>query len=427
MSSLSSPPPERPTSVTHGFVAAAGFATYVVAFWVVYQTQPFGIEILPSAVAIIVATTVAMFVLELGWLKVHRRASTGLDFSRDDPSWARTLTKLVGLVATIGCVGLAYWLFPEYHGQLYRSYLTLLLWIVVPWVVAAIPYFHWVDRRMRAPCDGYWHMGMLALLQWHRIDRAVLTQHALAWTIKGFFMALMFGGMCYELKALLLTDLSRLDRFAGWYDVAYKFIFFVDVGIAALGYTMSFRVTDTHIRSAEPTLLGWVVALVCYEPFWSLIGAHYLAYNTGPSWNAWLWNYPTLTAIWGTGILALSGIYVWSTVIFGARFSNLTHRGIITNGPYRWSKHPAYISKNLTWWMMSLPFLPAGEPGDWLRHTLLLLGLNFIYLMRAKTEEWHLARDPAYVQYAAWMEQHGLLQALRRIPHKARRPEGRPA
>jgi hypothetical protein len=53
--------------------------------------------------------------------------------------------------------------------------------------------------------------------------------------------------------------------------------------------------------------------------------------------------------------------------------------------------------------------------------------LNFIYLMRAKTEEWHLARDPAYVQYAAWIARHGLLASLWRIPQKARRPEGRPA
>ena len=41
----------------------------------------------------------------------------------------------------------------------------------------------------------------------------------------------------------------------------------------------------------------------------------------------------------------------------GPRFSNLTHRGILTHGPYAWSKHPAYLSKNLFWWLSSLPFL----------------------------------------------------------------------
>lgn len=35
-------------------------------------------------------------------------------------------------------------------------------------------------------------------------------------------------------------------------------------------------------------------------------------------------------------------IYAWATIMFGGRFSNLTHRGIITNGPYPWTKHPAY-------------------------------------------------------------------------------------
>ena len=45
-----------------------------------------------------------------------------------------------------------------------------------------------------------------------------------------------------------------------------------------------------------------------------------------------------------------------------ARFSNLTHRGIITNGPYRYSKHPAYLAKNLSWWLVSMPFMITVSP-----------------------------------------------------------------
>jgi hypothetical protein len=55
-------------------------------------------------------------------------------------------------------------------------------------------------------------------------------------------------------------------------------------------------------------------------------------------------------------------IYVWSTAVFGLRFSDLTHRGIITNGPYRWVKRPAFLTKNLSWWMISVPFI-AGAGG----------------------------------------------------------------
>ena len=107
---------------------------------------------------------------------------------------------------------------------------------------------------------------------------------------------------------------------------------------------------------------------------------------------------------------------MWATVIFGARFSNLTHRGIITNGPYRFTKHPAYLAKNLTWWMIAVPFLPVDNWSDTLPRCAMLLGVNLIYYMRAKTEEWHLARDADYVRYALWIEKHGLFRFLRRVP-----------
>lgn len=66
--------------------------------------------------------------------------------------------------------------------------------------------------------------------------------------------------------------------------------------------------------------------------------------------------------------------------------------------------------------MISIPFMASGTPDVALRHCLLLLGLNLIYLLRAKTEEWHLAQDPDYAAYALWMEQHGMFRWVRYIP-----------
>jgi hypothetical protein len=51
-----------------------------------------------------------------------------------------------------------------------------------------------------------------------------------------------------------------------------------------------------------------------------------------------------------------------------------------------------------------------------LRHCLLLLGLNLIYALRAKTEERHLSADLDYVAYANWIDQHGILRWTRHIP-----------
>jgi protein-S-isoprenylcysteine O-methyltransferase Ste14 len=126
-------------------------------------------------------------------------------------------------------------------------------------------------------------------------------------------------------------------------------------------------------------------------------------------------------------IIALLVVYSWSTVVFGLRFSNLTHRGIITNGPYRWVRHPAYVSKCMSWWLISVPFIPAG--GDLLeagRLCLLLLLLNGVYAMRAWTEERHLSRDPDYVRYARWIDENGLVAILRRPLRRLLRPAQTP-
>ena len=44
----------------------------------------------------------------------------------------------------------------------------------------------------------------------------------------------------------------------------------------------------------------------------------------------------------------------------------------------------------------------------------LLAGANLIYLLRARTEERHLSQDPVYRDYAAFIDQHGLIAVLRR-------------
>ena len=102
-----------------------------------------------------------------------------------------------------------------------------------------------------------------------------------------------------------------------------------------------------------------------------------------------------------------------ATVVFGIRFSNLTYRGVLTNGPYRFTRHPAYLSKNLFWWCSVMPFLvTSGSAVDAIRNTFFLLVVNGIYYWRARTEEAHLlAEDPKYREYYDWMEENGLVTA----------------
>lgn len=406
----------RPPSATHGATAFAGLAAFIGAVVILRVFRPFGDQIVYSALFLMGVSAAAIFLVDALWQRVYLRASTGMDFGYDDPSWHRSLLKCAGLLGSVGFVALLYWAFPEYHGSFYDRYYLMLRNISLPWIALALPYIFFVDRRMRNPRDGYWHMGKLVTLQWDEFDPRIIGQHLLGWLIKGFFLPLMFIYMCSDLERLLAYDFAQLTAFKNWFDFLHDQFYFIDVGLVAMGYLMSLRIADTHLRSAEPTMLGWAVALVCYQPFWSVIGHQYLAYETAYTWGAWLWDTPVMYGIWGTTILVMTAIYVWATVIFGARFSNLTHRGIITNGPYRWTKHPAYVAKNLSWWMLSVPFMAQGTMDETLRHCLLLAGLNMIYLMRAKTEEWHLSRDPDYVAYALWMNEHSLFRFVRRVP-----------
>ena len=117
--------------------------------------------------------------------------------------------------------------------------------------------------------------------------------------------------------------------------------------------------------------------------------------------------------IWAGLLVMFTGIYAWATFAFGIRFSNLTYRGVLTNGPYRFTRHPAYISKNLFWWFSVMPFLVTNSnPVDAIRNTFFLLCVNGIYYWRAKTEETHLlGEDEKYREYHAWMAKNGLITA----------------
>lgn len=403
-----------PPSATHPLVATVGLIAFMTTVAALYLVQAWPREeVSNAALMTILVTACIIYLADIALTRVHLRPSTGIDYTHADPSFARTGCKLIGLAANLGFVGTLYWLAPEYRGAFYGPFRDMLSTLMPIWLLLALPYFYFVDRHMREPRDGYWHLGRAVLLHFDDVNLGIVVQHLLGWLVKGFFLPLMFVYFCNGLEKLLLLEPRTLTSFPLWYDFLYEFVFFIDVGLASIGYLLALRVTDTHLRSAEPTVLGWLVAVICYEPFVSLISLHYLAYSGGLVWGEWLANKPALYILWGVAILMLVTVYAWSTVMFGARFSNLTHRGIITNGPYRWTRHPAYVAKNLSWWMISIPFISQGSPGEALRHCLLLLGINAVYCLRAKTEEKHLARDPVYRQYSRYIDEHGTFRFLR--------------
>lgn len=50
-------------------------------------------------------------------------------------------------------------------------------------------------------------------------------------------------------------------------------------------------------------------------------------------------------------------IYAWASWALGLKASNLTNRGIVTTGPYKYIRHPAYICKNTAWLIGGIPMV----------------------------------------------------------------------
>lgn len=356
--------------------------------------------------------------------KVHRRESTGLDWSRKRPlseAGDFTITKLAGLWATWALLGAFYWVGRWYWQPPYTFAMEVLGWLVVPLFLVSIPYVLWLDRHLKDPRDACWHFGAM-LIGRDAWDASEVKRHLRAWFIKGFFGAFMIAILPEGFRIIVEADLGlAIDDPVRLGLILITLLFVIDVQIGAVGYLVTLKPLDAHIRSGNPFVGGWLAALLCYPPFLIMGPGDVLDYRVDTAeWNYWLAGNDTVLAIWAAWLVFLTAIYAWATVIFGLRFSNLTYRGVITNGPYRWTRHPAYLSKNVFWWFATLPFLvTSGSATEAIRNCVLLAVVSAIYYWRARTEEAHLLlEDPKYREYYDWMGEHGLVTArLRRLGH----------
>ncbi len=343
--------------------------------------------------------------------KVHKRASTGIDWSLARPVadvLDTSIVKLAGLWATWAVIAVVYMLCRWYWSGLYLFSMQVFTLLAIPLVLFSVPYVVWLDRYLVDPRDGSWHFGawIAGRDDW---DGEEIRHHVRAWTVKGFFLAFMVSIVPGGFSEVVNTDFASVANNPVLLTHALiSAMFLVDVQLATVGYALTMKPLDAHIRTANPYLSGWVAALICYPPFILMNNGGPLDYHVATSdWAYWFEGQTVLLWVWGTILVILTAIYAWATVAFGLRFSNLTHRGILTHGPYRWTKHPAYVSKNAYWWLATLPFLvTSGSTTDMVRNTALLALVSAVYYWRAKTEEKHLMADPDYAEYAAWMDRH---------------------
>ena len=382
-----------------------------------------------SALLAMALTGLAMAAWSVFVDKVHRRPSTGIDWNRPRPLSAVievSVTKLAGLWATWLIIGAFYALGRWYWDGNYLFAMRVLAASALPLFALSVPYVLWLDRYLVEPRDHAWHFGAM-LIGREPSDPDEVKRHWRAWIIKGFFGAFMIsilpGGFAAVVEADLGEAASNPVRFG---VLLFELLFVIDVQIGTVGYLLTLRPLDAHIRSGNPFLAGWLAALMCYPPFVFAFmgqgGVIQYEYQTA-GWGMWFDGHPAILWVWAGWLAFLTAVYAWATMAFGIRFSNLTYRGVLTNGPYRFTRHPAYLSKNLFWWCSAMPFLvTTGSLAESIRNTVFLGCVSGIYYWRAKTEEAHLlAEDTKYRKYHSWMSRHGAITApLTRFLSKAR-------
>ena len=79
----------------------------------------------------------------------------------------------------------------------------------------------------------------------------------------------------------------------------------------------------------------------------------------------------------------------------GFKCSNLTNRGIVKKGAFKYIRHPHYFMKLLIWWITFMPIVLTNP-----EYIIGMLFWTMVYILRAKTEEKHLLKDKDYLEYS---------------------------
>ncbi len=233
----------------------------------------------------------------------------------------------------------------------------------------------------------------------------------LALLVKWFFAPLMIIWLTWHIITTLnniylsYNDISFLTKeFYLYFNKHFFWLFlsiilFFDVLFFTLWYLIESDKLNNKIKSVDSSFIWWFVVLLCYPPF-NIYTTNLIWWYSSefPSFNN-EYIHITLNIL----ILILMWIYSWSSISLWLKASNLTNRWIIVKWPYKYIRHPAYITKNIAWWIWWLPLLIWNfYTWDYKNFFIVLFSLiawTFIYCLRAITEEKHLSNDSDYLKY----------------------------
>lgn len=355
----------------------------------------------------------------------------------------RVCIKAYAFCITMGMLYALYVLLPEYKAEYYINFIKAFhLYFPIVFIIGLL-YIAFYDSRMPKPEDGLYHFGRFMLLQWRGTDTVMISDYIRSVALRAFFIPLMtalfvfFIGQFLEGPEAYIAKetLSWPEGMAGLSILkvlltAYFFLMALDILFGMIGYLSFFRAIDAGVKSTETTIVGWIVCIICYYPFFDavIIPIFLAKLFLNPEWFIWFENNPVLLFVWGIGVVTAMCMESFGTMTFGLRFSNLTYRGLITSGLFRYTKHPQYVAKMFNRFFVCVPFLsPTGTAGA-IETLIAFFILCVIYYLRARTEENHLSRYPEYVEYALAMNERSVFRPVAAVlpflkfdPEKAKR------
>lgn len=314
---------------------------------------------------------------------------------------------VLNIFADISYIGILFcvYSYANYYKQL-LSYTTnyIIAWLAIIFIVISIInqliwikgsrkgksylFFYALKKIIKAICRADLNARLSAS------DKRIV----FAFLVKMFYIPLMLNFSVqnfYQFKHLFQNMPFTIQNVIEWFNTHFyflmiAFVFLIDTLVFTFGYLFEAKFLKNEIKSVDNTFLGWFFTLICYPPLNEITGKiiPWVAKDSALFFNS------TTTFIVRIIILILLIIYVSATISLGTKASNLTNRGIVQSGMYAYVRHPAYIAKNMVWFITAIPAI--------LSQPLLIfspLAWFFIYYMRAITEERHLLKDVEYQKY----------------------------
>jgi len=208
------------------------------------------------------------------------------------------------------------------------------------------------------------------------------------WTVE---FAIYIYHMVFVYKAVYTSWISYFNEYL--FLLITYILGFIALLYYSFGYLIESNRLNSKVKSVEPTIFGWVVTIICYPIFLTFVTRIIPFYTDDLAF----FKNQEITFVVRICLLLVMSFKVWSIATLGAKCSNLTSRGIVTKGPYRWVRHPHYLAKLVVWWVTFIPALALFD--YWIIGTMIFW--TMIYVLRALTEENHLRSDNDYVEYCS--------------------------